>query len=423
MIDTRKPLQPLREMIAGLPRSFWVLFAGTVINRTGSFVVPFLAIYLTRVRGFTVTQAGLVAALYGAGVMIASPVGGAIADRLGRRVTLLFSLGAGGAGMILLGFLRPLALIAPGAFVVAMLGEMYRPAMQAAILDVVPVRDRARAIGLIYWAINLGVSIGLSLGGFLATVSYTLLFVGDGVTTLAFGLLVWRAVPESHVRHPVRSGSSGTLGHVGEFLIAFRDWPFVGFLALNLVIALIFMQHTTTLPIDMTRHGLSSATYGVVMALNGALIVVFQPFLGPWLARRNPSRVLAGGVALVAFGFGLNALARTAPLYALSVSVWTMGEILVLPISGAIVGDLAPPAVRGRYQGAHGLSFGLAACVAPLAGTFVLRRLGAPVLWCACLGAGLAVVAIHLAWADTLTRIRLHRIEQAHATAGSSPTG
>lgn len=421
MTSAREPLHPLREMIAGLPRPFWVLFAGTLINRTGTFVVPFLAIYLTRVRGFSATQAGMVAALYGAGVAIAAPVGGAMADRVGRRATMMFALGAGGVGMILFGFLRPLGLIALAAFVVAMLGEMYRPAMQAAILDVVPARDRVRAIGLIYWVINLGVSFGLSLGGLLATMSFTLLFLGDGATSLAFGVLVWRAVAESRPPHPVRAGPAGALHHVGEFFVAFRDPPFVVFLALNVVIAAIFMQHLTTLPLDMIAHGLSSATFGVVMALNGVLIVLVQPFLGPWLSRRNPSRVLATGTALVACGFGLNAFARTAALYALAVSVWTVGEILVLPIAGAIVGDLAPPEVRGRYQGAHGLSFGFAACLAPLAGTFVFQRSGAPALWWGCLAAGLAVAITHFAWAPALTRIRLERIERAHAAAAPIP--
>ena len=421
MPDSRRPLRPLRRLIAGLPRPFWILFAGTLVNRTGTFVVPFLAIYLTRVRGFSATQAGMVAALYGAGVIVAAPVGGAMADRIGRRATMMFALGMGGAGMIALGFLHSLALIAPATFLVAMLGEMYRPAMQASIIDVVPARDRVRAIGLIYWAINLGVAIGLSLGGLLATVSYTLLFVGDGVTTLAFGFLVWRAVVESRAPQPARTGPVTMLGHVGEFFVAFRDPPFVAFLALNVVIAAIFMQHTTTLPLDMTAHGLSSATFGMVMALNGLLIVLVQPFLGPWLSRRNPSRVLAAGTALVACGFGLNALGHTAPFYALSVSVWTVGEICVLPIAGAMVGDLARPEVRGRYQGAHGLSFGLAACLAPLAGTFVFQRLGAPMLWWGCLGMGLAVAAAHLAWAPALTRIRRARLERAHAASAATP--
>lgn len=410
----RRPLHPLTH---GMPRAFWILFAGMLVNRTGTFVMPFLALYLTRVRGCTVTQAGFVAALYGAGAAVASPVGGFLADRFGRRGTMLFALGAGGIGMIAMGFLRPIALIAPAAFTVALLGEMYRPAMQAAVVDLVPPADRVRAMGLIYWAINLGVAIGVSVGGLLATVSYTLLFVGDGLTTLLFAALVWRALGETRVPSARPATAGGAAAHLGDFLVAFRDPPFVAFLALNVVVFTIFMQHTSTLALDMGAHGLSPAVFGAVIAINGGLIVLVQPFLGPWLARRDLSRVMAAGTALVACGFGLNALARVAPVYAAAVAVWTVGEIGVLPVAGAIVADLARPESRGRYQGAHGLSFGIAGILAPLAGTAVYQRFGAGVLWTGCMVAGLAVAAVHLAWAPRLTRLRAARVAAASAPA------
>ena len=408
----------LRGLVSGLPRAFWILFAGTVVNRTGSFVLPFLAVYLTRVRHFSIAQAGAVAALWGVGVAVAGPLGGFVADHVGRRATMMFALGLGGAGMIGLGFLRSLAWIAPATMLVALVGEMYRPAMQAAIVDVVAPADRVRAMGLIYWAINLGVAIGASLGGLLATVSYTLLFVGDGLTTLAFGFIVWRAVAESHT--PVEPAVSGARGHLRDFFIAFHDPPFVLFVVLVMMIAAIFMQHTSTLPLDMAAHGLSSAAIGLVLAVNGGLIVLVQPLLGPWLTHRNPSRAIAAGSALVGLGFGLNALAHAAPSFGLAAAVWTIGEIFTLPVAGSLVADLSPPESRGRYQGATGLSWGLAAAAGPLLGTFVLEHLGARVLWGGCLALGLAVALVHFVWTPALTRIRLERLARAH---GGAPAG
>jgi predicted MFS family arabinose efflux permease len=412
-------MSPFRRLVAGLPRAFWILFAGTVVNRTGSFVLPFLAVYLTRVRHFSLAQAGAVAALWGVGVAIAGPLGGFIADRIGRRATMMFALLVGGAGMIGLGFLHSIAWIAPATMLVALIGEMYRPAMLAAIVDVVPARDRVRAMGLIYWAINLGVAIGASLGGLLATVSYTLLFVGDGLTTLAFGFIVWRAVTESHT--PVERAASGAGGHLRDFFIAFHDPPFVGFFVLIMLIAAIFMQHTSTLPLDMAAHGLSSAAIGLVLAVNGGLIVLVQPFLGPWLSHRNPSRVMAAGSALVGVGFGLNALARGTPSFGVAAIVWTIGEIFVLPIANSVVADLSPPESRGRYSGATGLSWGLAAATGPLLGTFVLQHLGACMLWGGCLALGITVGLAHLAWAPALTRIRTERLARAHGGAMVTP--
>ena len=155
----------LRSATARLPRSFWVLWAGTLVTRIGSFVLPFLALYLTEALHLSLSQAGLVIALYGAGGAVAGPLGGYLADRFGRRVTMVLALGFGGAGMIALGLVHRVEHLAPTVFLVALVSEMYRPAMQAAVADLVAPSDRVRAFGLVYWVINVGFAIGRSIWG------------------------------------------------------------------------------------------------------------------------------------------------------------------------------------------------------------------------------------------------------------------
>lgn len=392
------------ELGGGLPRSFWILWAGMLVNRAGSFVVPFLAIYLTQGRGFSIATAGMVASAYGLGAAVASPVGGYFADHVGRRATLVGALGLGGLGMISLGFAHRIEHILPGCFLVAVLGESYRPAMQAAVADLVPAADRVRAFGLIYWVINLGFSIGLALGGLLASFSFQLLFIGDGLTSLLFAFIVWRAVPET--RTASQAHASRSHGIVSGFLAPYRDRAFLYFLLLSLLVLLVFMQHVTALPIDIAAHGISNRVLGMLLAINGVLIVFVQPFLAPLVAQRNRSRVLALGTVVVGVGFGLNALAQGAPLFALSVVVWSLGEIGVLPIANAVVADIAPPELRGRYQGAYGLCFGLAAFGAPLIGSIVMQEAGAPALWTGCAVAGLLTGTGHLLLAPRLARLR-----------------
>src|SRR5687767_9018187 len=99
-----KLAEQVRATAGGLPSTYWLLWVGTLVNRLGNFVVPFLALYLTRERGFSEVQAGLVIALYGAGAAIPGPVGGTLADRFGRRVALGLGLWLGAAGMLFLGF-------------------------------------------------------------------------------------------------------------------------------------------------------------------------------------------------------------------------------------------------------------------------------------------------------------------------------
>lgn len=396
-------------LAGGLPRPYWVLWAGTLVNRCGMFVVPFLAIYLTQVRGFTPVQAGLVAALYGAGATLAGALGGVLADRIGRRATMVGALGLGGAAMIALGFARPIAVIAPATFLVAFVTEMYRPAVQAAVADLVPGSARVRAFGLLYWVVNLGAAASLTIGGVLATASFTLLFVADGLTSMLCAWMVWRGVPETR---PAAAPADGRPRRttVGGFVAPFRDRTFLAFLLLSFLTALVFMQHMTALPLDMTAHGVSSVGYGLVVALNGILIVALQPFLGPVLARHDRSRTLALGAFVVGAGFGWNALATTAPMYAIGMVILTLGEMAVLPVANTVVADLAPVETRGRYQGAYGMSFGLATCVAPALGSWALQHAGSVVLWLGTFAVAAVVAAGHLALAPTLRRLRHQRL-------------
>jgi MFS family permease len=395
----------LRAATGGLPRPFWFMWAGVLITRCGSFVLPFLALYLSQGLGLPLPRAGLVLALYGAGGAVAGPLGGYLADHVGRRATMVTALALGGTGMIALGFAHRLEVLAPAVFLLALVTEMYRPAMQAAVADLAGPRDRVRAFGLLYWVINVGFAIGLTLGGLVAAKSFFWLFVGDGVTTMLFAVLIAIGVPETRPPQTTTTGAARPHALAG-FLEPYRDGRFVFFLLLSFLIALVFMQNATTFAVDMTGHGVSRAVYGRVLALNGVIIVLVQPLLGPLLARLHRPHVLAVGAALIGLGFGLNALAHGVAVYTLSVVVWTLGEMGVLPIANVVVADLAPARARGRYQGAYGLAFGSAVCVAPVLGMLTLERLGSTALWTGCLGIGLLVSAGHLTLSRVLARAR-----------------
>jgi len=416
------PLTALRARVrsaaGGLPRTFWVLCAGMLVNRAGSFVVTFMAVYLTQVRGYPVATAGLVAAVYGAGAMLASVLGGYLADHVGRRPTMIGALALGGSGMIALGFAHDIRVILPACFAIALVGEAYRPAMQAAVSDLVPGHDRVRAFGILYWVINIGYSIGALLGGALASASFVLLFVWDGLTSLLFAVVIARSVPETRPAAAPAAAKPRAGGVLRGFLAPYRDGPFGWFVLLSILILLVFMQHVAALPIEMGLHGVSRAWLGAVLSINGIVIVVLQPVLAPTLQRRNRSFLLALGAVLFGLGFGINAVAEGPALFGLGVLVWSVGEIFVLPVANAVVADVAPHDMRGRYQGAYGLSFGLAGFCAPLVGTAVMDRYGSSVLWAGCLALGLLVAGGHLLLAPRLTRLRDERLAARSAGHG-----
>jgi MFS family permease len=372
--------------VRGLPKAYWILWTGALINRLGGFVMPLLALYLTGERHLSVEQAGLVVSVYGAGALISGPVGGFFADRAGRRPTLLAGLVLGALAMLHLAFARTAAHIAAAAFLLGLLGEMYRPVISAAIADVVPSGDRPRAYGILYWAVNLGFAVGSALGGALSRYGWYLLFVGDAATTLAYAGIVWLRIPETRpaeLRHEKPQPLWAPL----------RDRPFVAFCVLIMLVGSLFNQAFVTLPIDVRDHGLTPAAYGSLIALNGVLIFLLQPLVSRALSPVPRHRVLAASAALVGAGFGMTALVRTLPGYVLSIAVWTLGEIAMAGIGPAVAADAAPPAQRGAYQGLFHMSFGAAALIAPALGSFVLGRFGPAALWTACLATGLVSAA------------------------------
>ena len=370
-----------RQTTGGLPKTFWYLWTGTLINRMGSFVIVFLALYLTSARHFSASYAGLVVGLYGAGGAIGTLTGGVLADRWGRRRTLLLSYLGGPVCMLSLGLLRDRWGIMIGAICLGTAAEMARPAFAALMVDVVPVKDRLRAFTLNYWAINLGFACASVLAGLVAQASYLLLFVGDAATTVLTALIVLtrvRDVPR------VPASTAATPGRPDSLRTGFADRVFVVFVGLNLLTAFTFMQHISGLPIAMAHDGLSPATFGAVIALNGVLIVLGQLFVPRLVGGRDRSRVLTLAALILGLGFGLTAFAHVALFYAVTVLIWTLGEMLNSPSNATLLAELSPAHLRGRYQGVFSLSWQSAACLAPILGGLVQQHLGSKWLWLGC---------------------------------------
>ncbi len=405
----------LSHALGGLPATFWMLFTGMLVNRLASFVGIFLALYLVRERGLSPSAAGRIVSLFGVGVLVAGPLGGTLADAIGRRATMLLSLGLGALAVGSIGFLRAPWLLGLFAFLAAATSELYRPAMNAAIADLVPPEDRTRAYGLVYWAVNLGWSISLAFAGLVAERSFLLLFLADATTCLAFAALVFLRVPET------RPAGAQAHSPLAGLSIAFRDGQLVTFLLLHLLGLVVFLQFQLAAPLDMAAHGIGPKGFSLLMAMNGFGVVLLQPLLGPALQRRDGANLLALSALLFGLGFGVNAAVGTAlgqvvgPLlvYGSGVLFWTVGEVVGFPTANALVANLAPAALRGRYQGAFSMAWGVAFTLSPLVGGEVLTRFGARALWLLCLALGSLVAALHLAAAGPRRR-RLAAL-RAHA--------
>jgi MFS family permease len=353
-----QPRPTLREGIRSLPRPVWILCAGTFVNRFGTFVAVFLVLYL-RDRGYSIAESGLVVSCYGIGNVVAAGLGGWVADRFGRRNALALSMFSSAATLLLLSQATALPLIIVLTTLAGLTGEMYRPAAAALLTDLTPPGERIPAFALNRLAINAGFAAGPAVAGLLAENSFLLLFIGDALTSAAFGVLSLVALPEG-VR--VRRGAERR----GEAIRAiFHDRMFLLFLISSILGAFVYFQAQTTFPLHVEASGLSAADYGLLISLNGLAIVLFElPLVA--ITQRFPYRpVLVVGSLLVGLGFALNAFANDLPELGFTVLVWTLGEIIYAPVAAAYVADLAPEHLRGRYQGAWGLTWGLAFVLAP----------------------------------------------------------
>lgn len=318
------------------------------------------------------------------------------------RPTMLIAQLSTAVSVAVLGFMVHPVAIAGVAFVVGMASNASRPAVQAMMADIVRPEDRVRAFSLNYWAVNLGFAVSSAGAGFIAEYSYLAGFMGEAALTLVCAVVVFLKVPESRPEQAPRVAGVRPPDDV-RLSTVLRDGRYMGVVGLSFLVALIFQQGYVGLPVAMGADGLSASDFGTAIAVNGVLIVVLQIPVTRFIQHRDPRRLLIISSLLAGYGFGLTAFAGSVGVYALTVCVWTLAEIVNAPTQTGIVVQLSPSHGRGRYQGMYTMSWSVAALVAPLMSGFVIDHYGAAWLWgtCAVLG---TVTAMRLLAADAEAR-------------------
>jgi predicted MFS family arabinose efflux permease len=385
----------MRPALFGLPRIYWVLWAGQLINRLGSFALPFLPLYLVDRLHYTDAGAGDVFALFGLGNLLGAPLGGWAGDRFGRRRALLTALPLNVAALVGL-VVAPAG--APLAAVAFALGASngYGPVLTAAVSDVVAPADRARAFGYLYWAVNLGVAAACVLGGALARVGFHWLFLGDALTTAALVAIVYLRVPET--RPALDEGRARP--PLSAAFQALGDPRLAGFALAQLATLVVFLQSFVLMPLQERARGISTGAIGLVTALNGVVIIVAQPAVARF-ARAQPAwRMLALGAALTgAAAVGISN-ARTVGAFAACMVVVSLGEVAFSAAAPTYVASIAPADRRASYQGAYSLCWAAASLLGPLLGPRAAARFGDATAW----RLGAAVCAVAAVLHATVTR-------------------
>ncbi|MHC4924231.1 MAG: MFS transporter, partial [Planctomycetota bacterium] len=364
--------------VRAMPRTFQVVLVGILINRVGTFIGPFLTLMAREHYGFTPTEAGALFFAFGTGSVVSLTVGGYLTDRLGRRATLILGLIGGGLSAMALALAETRTEFALLLVLLGFLGDLPRPAAQAMIGDLLSPAMRATGFACLRTAVNVGWAIALALGGLLADrFSPAVLFVGDGMTTLLYGLIVLAAVPETRPKDRPSSEQDAADG-----VSWWTDTVLFRVLVANVLSATVMTTLMTVFPLTVTEGaGYPKRVYGFVMATNGAMVALLEISLVRRLAPFRRLRVAAVGMALSGLAVGSVGLVFHWAWWVLVMLVFTLAEIMLVPQVMSFITDWAPVRWRGRYMGIQSAGWSIAFAVGPLVLIPLRQRLGDARFW------------------------------------------
>ena len=366
-----------RNAYIGLSGATWWLAAVMFVNRAGTMVMPFLTVYLREEMNYSIAAAGWEVAFFGIGAILGNFVGGKLTDKIGFYPIQFWSLFLNGVLFIVLGQMRTFWNIGSCMFIIGVVGEAFRPANAAAIAYYSLPENRTRSYSLARLAVNLGFSIGPVIGGLLA---FQYLFWADGITCMLAALLLRAALPAGVINNKKNDGTNSDQASTSVW----KDDIYLRFTFFIFLSSLCFMQMFSLLPLFFKEQlNLSKPAIGLVLALNGLIIVVVEMVLVFKLeGKRPPVYYIATGAFLI----GLSFLVLNLPLAGLSIAllamiIITFGEMLMFPFVNTFWVSRSNEYNRGQYAALFTMSFALGQVLAPAFGSQIVQRSGYTALW------------------------------------------
>lgn len=375
----RASIQLYRNAYGGLPRSIWWLSLVIFVNRCGTMVIPFLTVYLIH-KGYSLQQAGYIMAAFGAGSILGSYLGGIFSDRFGFFYVQVFSLLLNGILFFILGQMQSLLQIGIFIFLLSSLGEAFRPANSAAIAAYSNENNRIRCYSLNRLAINLGWAIGPALGGLLASMNYALLFLADGGTCILASILLYKVLKPAGNLTVLKSIKSKE-----NFISAYKDKIFIKGMILVLLIAMCFFQLFSIVPVYYkTVVHLSESIIGLILALNGIIIVVVEMVLIYKIEnRREPLNYVLFGCFLIGISFIILTISPNLIIIISGMLIVTFGEMFFFPFINNFWLSRSNEVNRGQYAAIYSMAFSIGTVIAPAMASLIAVKAGYPLLWSA----------------------------------------
>lgn len=375
----------LEKLHREFPPRFWIIVLAFFIDSVGgTLLFPFFSLYITGKFNVGMTTAGMVLAMFSIFGIIGSMIGGALTDRFGRRKLILFGLVFSALSTLTLGAVNSLAVLFPLAAFIGLLSDVSGPAHQAMMADILDEKQRQEGFGIMRVVRNLAWIIGPSIGGFLASRSFTLLFVIDAVVSCIVAAIFYTSMPETKpVRHEEENKEhESILKTIAGYGIVAKDFAFMAFIVAAILMSAVYQQMYNSLSVYLRdNHGVDPQGYGLLMTTSAVTVILFQFRVSRDIKYRPPFVIMAIGTLFYMVGFTMFGFVASFLLFMSAIVVITIGEMLIMPTSQTLAANFAPAEMRGRYMAIFGLTWLLPSTFAPMLAGLILDNLDPNLLW------------------------------------------
>jgi MFS family permease len=395
------------------PRSFWILFWGTLVHRSGvSMVWPFLTLFMRDRLDVPLATVTFLLTLESVSGMVSTSLAGMAVDRFGRKGAMLVSLVGGALVFIGMTVAQSLPFWMVLMVLRGILEPLYRVGSQTVVTDLVGEENRSGAFALIRMIANAGVAIGPAIGGFVLVISYIPIFLIAAAAMLSFAVLTLRAIPETLPPEVDRQTREFGYGRI------LKDRPF---LLMSASYALVLMPYTlmmVLMPVYMEDNfGIRASYFAWMLTLNAVMVVFLQygvtRFVETWF---TVPAALTIGAGIVALTMLIMLASQGIILFTLAMVMLTVGEMIVMPTSNTYAANLAPLDMRGRYMSVYVLTWGLGHAVALTFGGILNDEIAPLAVWVG----GLIMALLATAGFALLLRQQRKRPQPiAHVTAAA----
>jgi len=373
----------IKNMYKEYPRSFKVLTLATFIDMLGSFLLyPFYALYITERFGVGMIEVGYLFSIFSIGNIFGGVIGGALADKYGRRAMVLIGLVVSGMGSILMGLANNLNTFYLLAAFLGLIGNFGGPARQAMVADLLPKEKQTEGFGILRVAFNLSAVIGPVLGGFIATRSYMLLFISDAISSIITAIIVFIVIPETKPQIQEDSSKETVMQTLIGYKEVAKDWKFMLFIAVSAITVLVYMQMNSTLSVFLLRvHGFPLQGFALLLSMNALMVVLFQFWITRKISKYATMKMMAFGTIFLMIGFGMYGFISEPYMFFVAMGIITVGECIVYPLGQSTAASFAPEDKRGRYMAVYAFQWAIPNLFGVLAAGLIWVNIGPNWVW------------------------------------------